>query len=239
MADSTISGLTAGAAVDGTEEIPANQSGTKKLTTAQIETYIIEGANNSGSNQTAVGVNSGDENTGINQTAVGVNSGQSNTGINQTAVGVNSGDENTGNYQTAVGTLSGYQNSGSNQTAVGVNSGQSNTGNDNSNFGVNSGRFIADGTTANTTSSQSVYIGSQTKSKQVTTTNEIVIGYNAIGEGDNSVVLGNTSITYTVLRGIINMVGTPTYADDTAAGTGGLGAGDVYKTSTGELRIKL
>lgn len=31
----------------------------------------------------------------------------------------------------------------------------------------------------------------------------------------------------------------PTYADDTAAGVGGLVAGDVYKTATGELRIKL
>ena len=31
----------------------------------------------------------------------------------------------------------------------------------------------------------------------------------------------------------------PVYADDSAAGTGGLVAGDVYKTSAGELRIKL
>ena len=39
--------------------------------------------------------------------------------------------------------------------------------------------------------------------------------------------------------GVINFANCPTYADDTAAGTGGLVAGDVYKTSTGELRIKL
>jgi len=31
----------------------------------------------------------------------------------------------------------------------------------------------------------------------------------------------------------------PTYADDAAAGTGGLTAGELYKTATGELRIKL
>ena len=37
----------------------------------------------------------------------------------------------------------------------------------------------------------------------------------------------------------INFTGLATYADDSAAGTGGLAAGDVYKTSTGELRIKL
>lgn len=39
--------------------------------------------------------------------------------------------------------------------------------------------------------------------------------------------------------GIVNVVNAPTYADDTAAGTGGLVAGDIYKTATGELRIKL
>jgi len=39
--------------------------------------------------------------------------------------------------------------------------------------------------------------------------------------------------------GTINFSNVSTYADDTAAGTGGLVAGDVYKTSTGELRIKL
>lgn len=37
----------------------------------------------------------------------------------------------------------------------------------------------------------------------------------------------------------INFTGLATYADDAAAGTGGLVAGDVYKTLTGELRIKL
>ncbi len=37
----------------------------------------------------------------------------------------------------------------------------------------------------------------------------------------------------------INFTGLPTHADDAAAGTGGLSEGDVYKTATGELRIKL
>ena len=30
-----------------------------------------------------------------------------------------------------------------------------------------------------------------------------------------------------------------TYADDTAAGDGGLSTGDVYKTSSGDLKVKL
>lgn len=37
----------------------------------------------------------------------------------------------------------------------------------------------------------------------------------------------------------LNLSGIPTYADEAAAITGGLSSGDVYKTATGELRIKL
>ncbi len=39
--------------------------------------------------------------------------------------------------------------------------------------------------------------------------------------------------------GILNLNRTPVYADDTAAGAGGLSSGDIYKTSTGELRVKV
>lgn len=41
------------------------------------------------------------------------------------------------------------------------------------------------------------------------------------------------------LAGQLNLPGLPTYADEAAAVTGGLVTGDVYKTATGELRIKL
>jgi hypothetical protein len=37
----------------------------------------------------------------------------------------------------------------------------------------------------------------------------------------------------------LNTSNIATYADDTAAGTGGLATGDIYKTSTGELKVKL
>jgi hypothetical protein len=36
---------------------------------------------------------------------------------------------------------------------------------------------------------------------------------------------------------IINIANTPTYADNAAAKTGGLVDGDVYRTSTGDLKI--
>jgi hypothetical protein len=48
--------------------------------------------------------------------------------------------------------------------------------------------------------------------------------------------IGTTRIT---LQNILKLNNIPTYADDTAAGNGGLTVNDVYKTATGELRIKL
>jgi hypothetical protein len=63
--------------------------------------------------------------------------------------------------------------------------------------------------------------------------------------GDGTVGIGTTSpgekleVNGTIKATDINFTGLATYADDSAAGTGGLVAGDVYKTSTGELRIKL
>lgn len=49
---------------------------------------------------------------------------------------------------------------------------------------------------------------------------------------------GNTNY-FSVRPDKINMGNLPTFADDSAAGTGGLTSGDLYKTSTGSLRIKL
>ena len=66
------------------------------------------------------------------------------------------------------------------------------------------------------------------------------IGTNNAGSDVTIYTAGTRTPRLTVKSdGIVNIANAPTYADDTAAGTGGLVAGDVYKTSTGELRIKL
>jgi len=65
--------------------------------------------------------------------------------------------------------------------------------------GYMAGRFTAVGN--NETSNKSIYLGASTKALADGDTNEIVIGYNATGAGSNSVVLGNDSITKTVLKG--------------------------------------
>lgn len=51
---------------------------------------------------------------------------------------------------------------------------------------------------------------------------------------------GTTTVSgaATLSNASVTLSGIPTHADDAAAGTGGLTAGQVYQTSTGELRIK-
>lgn len=126
--------------------------------------------------------------TGTNNTAGGFQSLFSNTsGVQNSAQGVDSLHSNT---------------TGGNNTAQGFDSLYANTtGSYNTAQGVEAGWFIADGSTPNQTSSNSLYLGAGTKSFANGDTNEIVIGYNAIGAGSNTVTLGNTSITATVLHG--------------------------------------
>ena len=81
-----------------------------------------------------------------------------------------------------------------------------NNGSNNLADGVDSGRYLADGTTALTQANQSLFLGAYTKSLANGQTNEIVIGYNAIGKGSNTVVLGNDSILNTWLKGVVNLV---------------------------------
>jgi len=79
-------------------------------------------------------------------------------------------------------------------------------GDSNSALGAEAGRVIVGGA-ANTNSGQSVFFGANTKPLNVGDSNTIVIGYNAEGQGANTVVLGNTSIVSTQLRGNVNTTG--------------------------------
>ena len=103
----------------------------------------------------------------------------------------------TGSYNSAQGSLALYSNTtGSYNLAQGSQALYSNTtGGSNSAQGYQAGRYIADGTTANTTSDYSTYIGANTKASVDDAQNETVIGYDAIGAGSNTVRLGNTSVT--------------------------------------------
>jgi hypothetical protein len=145
-----------------------------------------------------------------------------NTASSNTFLGLNSGSYNTtGNYNSAMGqaalynNTTGYQNSamgvralqnnttGYQNSAMGVSALQNNTtGVQNSAMGLNAGRFIADGATALTITNNSTYFGYNTRALADNNTNEIVIGYNAIGIGSNTTTIGNSSTLATKVFGV-------------------------------------
>ena len=148
--------------------------------------------------------------TGKGNNAFGYNALESNTeGNDNIAIGgVALGSNTTGNDNTAVGSNALQDNTTGNQN-VGLGYGallSNTTGNQNVSLGVEAGRRLNDGDTSyNTISSNSIYLGYDTRSKANNETNQIVIGHSARGDGSNSVVLGNSSITRTRLQGQVIM----------------------------------
>jgi len=121
----------------------------------------------------------------------------------------------------AIGYNAGYTNTtGSNNVFAGTYAGLSATTGNNNVFIGNRCGFTG---TATTTGSQLIYIGSDSKGSAATNTNEIAIGYNAVGLGSNTTVIGNSSTTLTKTFGVI--VGTNyTVATLPSASTSGVGA---------------
>jgi hypothetical protein len=167
-------------------------------------------ANITGNRNSTQGYQSLYSNTiGNYNSALGTQSLFSNTsGDSNSAQGLQSLYSNTiGSYNSAYGMNALYSNtSGSNNSAQGLSAlMQNTTGNNNSAQGVYAGSFIADGFTSNLTGSNSLFLGANSKALANGQTNQIVIGESAIGAGSNTVTLGNTSISTTVLRGNIGI----------------------------------
>lgn len=203
----------------------ANRTGIADSTTTAYGSKALNV--NTGFNNSAFGIKAMLSNTtGYSNTAVGMYSLYDNTTGNfNTAVGLSALSNNTtASYNTAVG-VSALLNTttGSNNTSVGLDSSYLNTtgyanaalgqralygnttGYNNVALGYDAGHWIADGATANATSNSSIYLGSSTKALADGASNEIVIGYNATGNGSNSVTLGNTSIANTILQGNVGI----------------------------------
>ena len=188
-------------------------------------------SNTSGSNNIAFGHNAlAGNTTGMQNAGMGVNALLNNkSGYSNFAVGSNAMYTNTTGYDNAAlgsnalfGNTTGYGNTGVgsyalqgntegyNNIAVGLNSLATNTtGYSNVAFGWQAGKYITDGATANTTATNSVYIGSDSRALSDGRANEIVIGASAIGNGSNSVTIGNSSITKTLLKGNVGIKRSP------------------------------
>jgi hypothetical protein len=229
--ENTAVGLNAirqGGAADGSRNTAvgvaalSNGSGTNDNTA--IGTYTLAGIITGGSNvavgnyslfnNTSANYNVGvgyeslkNTTTGGNNTALGHGSMLLNTsGDVNTAVGENSLMSNTiGRYNTAIGVQAQEQNTtGAQNTAIGVAAIDRNMeGNYNAVLGAFSGRYIADNSTYNTAIDNSVLVGALSRPLANNANNEIVIGYDAIGNGSNTVTLGNMSITNVKTSGTI------------------------------------
>jgi hypothetical protein len=173
--------------------------------------------NTTGINNTAVGVQAlrnnttGQDNTANGTYALRFNTtGNSNTASGRDALRFNTTGSNntasgrdalrfntTGEANMANGVNALYNNTtGSENTAVGTTALYSNTtGIENTAVGRSAGRYIGSETITLTNTTQSVFLGAETRALADNSTNEIVIGYNAIGGGSNTITLGNADIT--------------------------------------------
>jgi hypothetical protein len=197
----------------------------RRATTGDFNTFLgyTAGANaTTANNNTFVGYGAGRDNViGVHNTFVGNGSGLTSTSsyntvlgslagygltnaLNNTLVGFNSGSSITsGSGHTFIG-----HNSGANMitdaynTFIGTSSGGNlNSGSANVFLGYETGRFIADGTTGLTVANNSVIIGASSKALANSQTNQIVIGYQTVGLGSNSTVIGSTSTNVATIYG--------------------------------------
>jgi hypothetical protein len=173
------------------------------VTTAGGNTFVGINAGNFMMGSTATSAYQASYNTGIGYQSLYSNT----TGYQNTANGYGSLYSNTTGYQnTANGAYSLYSNTtGYYNTANGSYSLYSNTtGYQNTALGYNSGRYIADGTTGRSTGNNGLYLGYNSMASANGTNNEIVIGAGAIGNGSNTVTIGNSSITDNYFKGKVH-----------------------------------
>lgn len=219
------------------------------VTTSGNNTFIGKNSGNYTTGSTATQTYEASNNTAVGYATLPVNTtGYSNAALGATALNANT----TGYYNVAVGpsalinNTSGSTNIGIGGAALANNTtGAGNVGigygallnisttSGNTALGYQAARYIADDSTANQYTANSTYIGYNTKASAVGVTNENVFGYNATGNGSNSVTLGNSSITKTILQGNVGIGTTTPFAKLSVMNTlGGSGALFLVGSST-------
>jgi len=168
--------------------------------------------NTTGFQNVAIGRNSlhdndtGQENVSIGSDALYKNiSGSYSTALGDSALYKNT----TGTHNVGLGYKAGYDFAGSTSkenTAIGAKSISAVTaGNNNVALGFEAGYYITGGATFATLMNTSVMIGATSKPNGDDQSNQIVIGYAAVGRGSNTATLGNNFITDTYLGGAVTI----------------------------------
>jgi hypothetical protein len=151
---------------------------------------------------------SGSYNTVIGENAlISLLSGQDNLAIGSYTLEF----ANSGNANVAIGisSLSGIGR-GSDNTAIGVNAlgalgSVGGTQNNNIAIGAYAGLYRGTSSLSKTQGTGGIYIGHSSRGSSVnTTTNEIVIGTNALGLGSNTAVIGATTQSSATIYGLVN-----------------------------------
>ena len=161
---------------------------------------------------TGVGVNvllantTGDRNTVLGSGALVANT----TGLRNQAFGAFSMQANTtGSENTAFGLGSLFANLTGNQNcAIGVQALIYALASENTALGYRAGAYRGVGTDYNTTGSKGVFLGYKSRAKLDGGVNEIVVGHETLGNGSNTVTIGNDDITDTYLKGAVHVAGT-------------------------------
>lgn len=178
-------------------------------------------SNTTGSYNTVVGTVSMDKNiSGADNVVMGFGSLSNNISGNNNLVLGNStlGNNTVGNDNIVLGSIGMYHNT---------------TGSGNIAIGKNSGTYIgSSGTSPNTVSDQSIYIGENARPEASGQTNQIVIGRLAYGGGSNTVTVGNNNVSKTILKGIIETNGSYKLQDLNIAPTSSSDVGIL-----GEIRV--
>ncbi len=209
-ADGDLGGYAEGLLYDGLENTTAGK-------------IIVDSANalTLGKLNTFVGQNSGRVNIlGSRNSTVGTSTLYSNIhGYDNTAVGNSVLYSNVNGYENSgVGSFALYYNiSGYGNSAIGAKALLSNTsGSYNTAAGQSAGYKITTGTY----NSFLGYNAGNNASQKIDATNSMALGNGTYTTANNQIVIGNTSIVQTLIRGIIN-IKTKTPASAAAAGTDG------------------
>ena len=183
--------------------VPVSLGGTGKATPAEAREALGVNLENLGvkvaggvDGWTVLGVNAGgyeEYPIGAYTTAIGHNALRNNMkSVCNTAIGMGALNANTnGKYNTAVGVTSMNANvEGDRNTGIGYNCGPSNG------YGSDC-CYVGNDAGFNSTGASCVFIGSKSKSADSTKAdnNQICIGYDTISKGNNTAVIGNTSLT--------------------------------------------